>query len=333
MNMKTNKILTKIIFNLKMDMYMPLGKLQEVLNTWAKDPDVNNYIFALKVKQNTSNIIDLPYDILKMIAEYNSITTSDDLKFLLWLDPNGKIAKSILKRDTGLDLNPDQVLKILETKVDNNKYQQFFQFKDLIDLNLYYPAIKFFKDHLIDTLRTVSDLHNQYLPYTQSLYNMAIDHHDFDSADIDVGQMYPQRNPKKSILYWLINGDKEQRDFVVENRHSMGFNNFTDEKQFPDRSMVVDLMYQLGYYNEADEAMSYLWPGESPDIKSLELYYLRDKEANQRLFEHFDILLQQGYVEFLDRLNTMKKDYRLVELIRNVLHQYNFSQDDINTFI
>lgn len=188
--------------------YEELLSLIDRLNSSSEE-----YNYRYNVTLLEASPVKLPFEILSEIAQYKDhITTSEDLKFLSWLDPSNRIAKRVLKSDTGLDLLPDEVLQLLEFNGKAKGVNLTEHLKDLISLRLYYPSLNFFRQYFHANF--YSPRFSWLVPTLQELVYLAFENHDFQSTDY-YQLLNSSYNPTRGLSWWLINGDKEQKQFVA----------------------------------------------------------------------------------------------------------------------
>lgn len=321
--------------------------------------DIKSRPFDVKDATNPSSLSSitdselttkLPPDVAGLVGSYTTVIESPaDLRRLLLLDPSGRSAKQVLKDQTGKDLKVEAVLQILDAKYDTRE-EQYERYRDLVDLGLYYPAVKMFAENKYgfpaskeasewksDYLQKVME---QVLVVTDNLFDMAVDHEDLKLArsiakmvSIE-SEQYPDVYHQgrsiggRGILWWLTNGNEKQLTIIRSLNH------------YYFRSEPKDLILLEAAFNKAEEM-------ERKDIASDLLGDLVDTEISSKsiiigtvkydftdsfVFDFTNAINNGPSLEFTEAMAYIKSDNTLRKKAREMLVEYTEENPDNSTF-
>lgn len=348
---------------------LSINALQHVVVDLAKNPKWREYSYTLTMEppMDTKDVKSLPFDakditdkeltaklppdIAGLVGAYTTVIESAaDLRRLLLLDPSGRSAKQALKDQTGKDLKVEAVLAIFDAKYETRE-EQYERYRDLVDLGLYYPAVKMFTEdkYGFPTPEESSEWKSDYLQrvmekvlvVTDNLFDMAVDHQDLKLArsiakivSIESEQYpdvyYQGRNiGGRGILWWLTNGNEKQLNTIFRSLNHYYF-----------RSEPKDLILLEAAFNKAEEM-------ERKDIAVDLLGDLLDENISSKsiiigsvkydFIDQFSDFYRQALNNgasplFTEAIAYIKSDNTLRKKAREMLVEYTEENPDDSTF-
>jgi hypothetical protein len=314
---------------------------------------------------DTKSIISqLPSVLAGLAAQYEThIVTSNDLRYLLKLDPTGISARQALKDQTGLDLKVANVIDILDSKVDTLKEQRA-KYKDLIDLGLYHAALQMFKDDTYGRIPVKDyeklDEDNRYhidekaLLLTDNLFDLALQREDYKSLDDIVNvisrglegpkaiqvfdDMYPDgRNiGGKGLLWWLNNGTPNQIKYVIElipQYLYANLNKFDDPTQqlIDYYSNIAQRLYELHFDKQGRKLVLFMHNQQMDTPFVLDKWFFSDEDGIDNFVELFSKAINDD-VHF-EMFTIIASDPQLKAKVVNILLEAGIDQNNIDRFL
>lgn len=267
----------------------------------------------------------IPFDILTLIAQYHGyISTDHDLQVLFLLDQNssnGKLAKYILKWESGLTLDPIKVSDILKS-VDNRQ-----KFKDLLDLGLLHASYEVYKTLDLEDSSIYDDM--------DRLFENSIIKHYFDIAS---GILKPidSLSLPKGLTWWLNNADPQQLEYLTKisvlRKVIPNIENY-DDAAIPDfyqeLTQIVDKLYDLGLIEEAIDIINsneglvrYI------NIEVLQSFLTYDENQRYILHEAANETLAGGrsYLDYC--ADRIRANPSLRDSVKQILREYDFTEEE-----
>lgn len=306
-----------------------------------------------------------PLEIAGLIGQYKDpITTGNDLRYLVKLDPTGRSARQALKDLTGLELKIEPVLAILDSKYDTLKRQRA-RYKDLIDLGLYHAALQMFKDDQYGRIAAKdydkldeddrAGVDDKALVLTDKLFDLALLREDYKSLNDIVNivsrglkghelrrkydEMYPHgRNiGGKGLLWWLNNGNKKQIEYVVEHipQYLYADQNKTDEPNEPsiikEYDDIARKLYELKFDKQASKLVTFMHDKQMDTPFVLDKWFFSDEDGIDDFLEVFRKAVdEEDHHEFF---GIIASDPQVKAKVTNILLENGIEQNIIDQYI